>query len=104
MVSRLQSTINLVKNGYTEQVNMALAYDYDNNLMEDNLMEDNLTIKVGNNTAEVESLWTERDGCNPHVMLHVNNRKFEGDIRLTSLPNREIIKVIKYLQKKHEIQ
>jgi len=51
---------------------------------------------IGRSMCDIESIWTDADG---EINLHVYNVTFEGDILLKSLPDKEIAKVVKSVEK-----
>jgi len=53
-------------------------------------------VKIGKSMCEIESIWTDADG---EINLHVDNIAFEGDILLKSLPDKEIAKVVKSVER-----
>jgi len=53
-------------------------------------------VKVCKCKVEIESIWTDADG---HINLHIADEEFEGDVQLFSLPDKEIIKVLKSVKK-----
>lgn len=90
----LESAINAVKENKTDKISTILFNAFDGNTVGE------LTnVKIGSASTEIESIWSEYDGRTPNIMLHVNHYKFEGDIILTSLPDKEILKVLRSLKR-----
>jgi len=53
-------------------------------------------VMIGRSMCDIESIWTDADG---EINLHVDDVAFEGDILLKSLPDKEIAKVVKSVER-----